>query len=212
MRNFVIGIVAGRIKEKFHRPVAVVALEGSTGKASARSVSGFDFGAAVIAARDTGMLEKGGGHAMAAGFTVAETQLPALHAFLNKRLLLRASGPRTLHADGCIALSGLTPELALMLERAAPFGQGNAAPRLVVQHAMLSHVEAVGADQSHLRVILTDDKIRFAAMAFRAANTALGKALLQARGSRVHALGQLRYKTWQGREQAEFTIEDVAAA
>src|SRR5690606_23423922 len=78
----VIGIVAGRIKERFHKPVAVIGIENGVGKGSARSVEGFDFGAAVIAARDAGLLLAGGGHAMAAGFSVEEAKIPALAGFL----------------------------------------------------------------------------------------------------------------------------------
>lgn len=212
----VIGIVAGRLKERFGKPAAVVALDGATGKASARSVTGFDFGAAVIAARDLGLLLGGGGHAMAAGFTLEAAQVPALHAFLCKRLntyVRHARGPRTLHADGCIALSGITSGLAQMLELAAPFGQGNPHPRVVAEHVTLAHMELVGKTQDHLRLHLADEgRTRLTAMAFRAGGTPLGKALLGCRGKRVHVLGQVRRKFWQGREQVEFTVEDVAAA
>src|SRR5690606_21636947 len=108
----VIGIVAGRLKERFHRPVAVIALDGGVGKASARSVSGFDFGAAVIAARDSGLLVAGGGHAMAAGFTVEENKIPALAEFLNARLAPTATAvlasQKRLTLDAMLHVGGVT--------------------------------------------------------------------------------------------------------
>lgn len=206
----VIGIVAGRIKERFHKPAAVVAFEGGIGKASARSVPGFDFGQAVIAALGHGLLKAGGGHAMAAGFTVEQPQATALHHFLLARLA--ASGLRdtpTLPLDGCLTVGGANTELAYLLERAGPYGSGNPQPRFAIRHAKVAAVSRVG--QNHVRVILTDEnKNRLPALAFRAAETPFGQALLGLAGRQVHAAGTLRLSHWQGREEASFTLEDMA--
>ncbi len=206
----VIGIVAGRLKERFGRPVAVIAMDGESGKASARSVPGFDFGAQVIAARDCGLLLAGGGHAMAAGFSVEAKHLPALQAFFCKRMPA-AMEVRATPVDAVVALSGLNVELAHLLERAAPFGQGNPAPRIAVQNVKIAAVEVV--KEQHLRLILTDEgKTRMAAMAFRSVGTPFGAGLQKLAGKKAHVLGTLKLRTWQGREEAGFTVDDAAAA
>lgn len=206
----VIGIVAGRIKERHGKPVAVVALEGGVGKASARSVGGFDFGANVIAALEAGLLVAGGGHAMAAGFTVEEDKLAALHAFLIQRCTgLRAE--RTLKLDACVALSGLNVALAHALEQAGPYGSGHPQPRLCVLGAQVAHATVVGG--KHVRLILTDEsRTRLPALAFRSVDTPFGQALLKLPGKRIHAAGTLKCSFWQGREEAAFTLEDVGMA
>ena len=208
----VIGIVAGRLKERFHRPAAVVALDGATGKASARSVAGFDFGAAVLAAVEAGLLVSGGGHAMAAGFTAEAACLPALHALLCERFArhgVAASAP--MHVDGVIALSGVTVELAQLLGKAAPFGQGNPEPRLMIHRASVAAADCVGGN--HIRLILIDEnRVRLPVMAYRAAGTAFGEALQRLCGRQVHAAGHVRARIWQGTEQAAFTLDDIALA
>jgi single-stranded-DNA-specific exonuclease len=122
----VIGIVAGRLKERYGRPACVVATADGIGKGSGRSVNGLDLGSAIIAARQAGLLINGGGHAMAAGFTVAAERVADLAAFLNERMASAAGGPVVplLEIDGAIAGAAATPELAQMVERLAPFGSG----------------------------------------------------------------------------------------
>lgn len=209
----VIGIVAGRLKERYGKPTAVIALDGGTGKASARSVPGFDFGAAVIAGVASGVLKYGGGHAMAAGFTVEEAQLPALHAFFMKRLELQGgvTPSRTLQLDGTVSLKGANAELAAMLERAGPFGAGNPTPRLMINHVTVANGELV-KDQ-HVRLIVTDESgARLTVMAFRIGATPMCKSLLGLTGKKVHLAGRLSLNYWQGRAQPRFTLDDAALA
>jgi single-stranded-DNA-specific exonuclease len=213
----VIGIVAGRLKDHFHKPTAVIALESGMGKASARSVAGIDLGAAVIAALQEGLLLKGGGHAMAAGFTVDEAQLPALRAFLNTRLRASVAGlasERPLSIDGVVSLAGLTLELARLIEQAGPFGAGNSAVRLWVPGVRVVNASIVG--DGHVRAVLIDASPaatgNLKAMAFRAANTPMGQALLGARGRTLHVAGQARINVWQDRESVDFFLDDVAWA
>jgi single-stranded-DNA-specific exonuclease len=156
------------------------------------------------------LLQKGGGHAMAAGFSVEAKHIPALQAFLGKRAN-GISETRVSLADGAVALSGLNVELAHMLERAAPFGQGNPAPRLVAQNVTVAAVDVV--KEQHLRLILTDEgKSRCAAIAFRSHGTPFGKALQKLAGKKAHVLGTLKLRYWQGEAQASFTVEDAAIA
>ncbi len=211
----VIGIVAGRIKERFHRPVAVIGVQDGVGKASARSVTGFDFGAAVIAARDAGLLVAGGGHAMAAGFTVEEDKIPSLAAFLYKRasaqreLLIRS---KRLWLDADLNLAGATEELADMLERLGPFGQGHPSIKVAIRGAINLKPETV--KDAHVRTWLKDplSSARLSAIAFRAVGGKLGEALFATRGRAIDLAGQLRINEWNGNRTVSLTIEDIASA
>lgn len=210
----VIGIVAGRLKERYHRPVAVIAIENGVGKASARSVSGFDFGAAVISARDSGLLLAGGGHAMAAGFTIEEQKIPALMEFFVKRAGAQDTNwlsARRLMLDGSISVAGATPELVANFDRMGPFGQGNPSIRLAVRNVVNLRPEPVG--ENHIKTFLIDrlSSARISAIAFRAAGTKLGDALYATRGRNVEVAGQLRLQEWNGRQSVSLMIEDIRA-
>jgi single-stranded-DNA-specific exonuclease len=207
----VIGIVAGRIKEEWQRPVAVVALENGVGKASARSVPRADFGAAIHAAHALGLIEAGGGHAMAAGFTVRAEQCAALQQFLCDRLESAVSEyalGRSIKLDAWISCVGATIELISTIESAGPYGAGNPSPRMAIRNAQL--VDCRTLKDKHLRVILADQggKGRLAAIAFNAVGTPLGQALQTRRI--LHIAGELKRNRWQGQESAQMIISDVA--
>lgn len=211
----VIGIVAGRLKERYHKPVAVIGIEDGVGKASARSVSGFDFGAAVIAARDLGLLLAGGGHAMAAGFTVEEAKLAALQAFFIQRISQQDAAwlrGRMLTLDGLISIGGATPELVRNCERLGPFGQGNPSVRIAMEEVINLRPEPVG--ENHVKTFLIDrlSNARLPAIAFRAIGTKLGDALFATRGRKVDVAGQLRLQEWNNRQNVSLMIEDVRDA
>jgi single-stranded-DNA-specific exonuclease len=209
----VIGIVAGRIKERFHKPVAVIAVHDGIGKASARSVTGIDFGAAVIAACDSGLLLGGGGHAMAAGFSVEEDKIPALAAFLSQRMQV-AEGEvklrRRLLLDGMLSISGATPELVAQLDQLGPFGQGNPSIRVVIHNVVNLKSDVVG--EHHVKTLFIDrlSNARLSGIAFRVMGTALGDALLATRGQTVDIAGQLRLQVWNGKETISLTVDDIA--
>lgn len=207
----VIGIVAGRLKERLGKPVAVVALHEGIGKASARSVAGFDFGAAVIAAREAGLLVAGGGHAMAAGFTVLEGKLPALNAFLAERWAATGAMAevRALRLDGVLSLGGATPELVSQLEKLGPFGQGNPPIRIALHEVVNLRPEVVG--EHHVKTLFIDpiSNARLSAISFRCLGTPLGDALLSTRGQKIDVAGQLRLQEWNGKPTVSFMIEDL---
>ena len=211
----VIGIVASRLKDRYNRPACVVALGEGIGKGSGRSVRGFALGPAIIAARQAGLLINGGGHAMAAGFTVAQAQVEALRDFLAERLDGNA-GPDglvpELGLDGALMPGAATPELVAQLERLAPFGAGNAEPRFAFASLVVHRAEVVG--ESHVRAILGEaaGPQRLKAVAFRCLDTDLGRALLNGRGRGFHVAGHLRADNWQGRQEVQLQIEDAAAA
>ena len=210
----VIGIVASRIGERMRRPVCVVAIDGDVAKGSGRSIAGIDLGSAVIAARQEGLLINGGGHAMAAGFTVARDRLAALEVFLGVRIAAQhvARGEevgRTLFHDGAVSVGGATTDLVERIKALAPFGSGNSEPRFVLPAVTVAKADVVG--ENHLRLFVRgQDGGRIKAMAFRAADRPLGAALLQTRGAPVHLAGRLRIDDWQGRHDVEFLIDDAA--
>ncbi|WP_306094573.1 single-stranded-DNA-specific exonuclease RecJ [Qipengyuania flava] len=211
----VIGIVAGRIKEKTGKPSLVIALDGDTGKGSGRSIAGVDLGAAIIRARDEGLLVAGGGHAMAAGLTVSADRIDALAEWLDSTLeaqVARASASREMPLDLAVAPSGLTPELVESLEAAGPYGIGWPGPRVAVGPVRLVKCDIVGTD--HVRLIAAgDDGKSFKGIAFRAAESDIGQALLHgSRGRRLWLAGRVKIDDWGSRPQAELHLEDAAWA
>ncbi len=213
----VIGIVAGRIKEKTGKPAIVIALDSETGqgKGSGRSISGVDLGAAVIAARETELLVAGGGHAMAAGLTIDSDKLDKFTDWVNERLeshVARASSEQSMQLDLSITPRGLSPELVDRLESAGPYGVGWPGPRVAVGPVRLVKADIVGTD--HVRLIAAgDDGASFKAIAFRAAESDLGQALLHgARGRRLWLAGRAKIDDWGSRPQAELHLEDAAWA
>ncbi len=211
----VVGIAAQRLVQRFARPVVVLSLDEDGGAAgSARSIAGVDIGQAVIAAHAEGLIEKGGGHPMAAGMTLRADGLSALEAFLDARLaadLARAVARQELAIDGCLALSGVRVELADVLAQAGPYGIGHPAPRFLLPAVRVVKTEEVG--NGHVRLVVTDEGGgRGLAIAFRAAGDPLGAALLSAHGERVHLVGQIKRNEWQGRVRVDIVIEDAAPA
>src|SRR6516162_7283133 len=209
----VIGIVAARLKERYERPACVVALTAGVGKGSGRSIAGVPLGPAVIAARQAGLLINGGGHTMAAGFTVAAEKLDALREFLVERLGDGLDHERLvpeLQVDAALSLAAAQAELIGHIERLAPFGAGNPEPRFVLLGVRVEHTEAVG--NGHLRCALADpfDTARLRAIAFRAVGTPLGQFLAETSGAAIHVAGRLRRDNWRGGDAVQLAIDDAA--
>jgi single-stranded-DNA-specific exonuclease len=212
----VIGIVAGRLKEKTGLPSIVIALdEAGIGKGSGRSIGGVDLGAAVLAAKDHGLLVAGGGHAMAAGLTIERDRLAAFADFLDDRLredVARAAAAQALLIDLLVAPAGLTPDLVNEMEGAGPFGNGWPAPRVALGPVRVVKADIVGT--SHVRAIVSgEDGRSLKAMAFRQVDTPLGRTLLGVdRSARFWLAGRARIDDWGARPAAELHIEDMAPA
>ena len=208
----VIGIVASRLKERTNLPSLVVALENGVGKGSGRSVPGVDLGAAVIAARQSGLLINGGGHPMAAGLTVAEDRVEALRAFLDERLSRRIAEIQyrpSLGIDGALQPGGARSDLVEVLEQVGPYGAGNPEPRFAIPEARVAAAQVVG--ENHVRCTITgSDGSRLKGIAFRALDGALGPALLRTGGLPLHLAGKLRRDAWAGGQAVQFIIEDAA--
>jgi single-stranded-DNA-specific exonuclease len=209
----VVGIVAGRIKERFNRPALVAGIADGVAKGSGRSVAGLDLGAAVIAARQAGLLMTGGGHAMAAGFSLDPARLPMLHDFLNDRLApaVLLPGAADLAIEGAVTVAGAGLDLAAHLARLAPFGPGNEEPVFALTRARVVRADRVGKDGTTVRAMLEGEGggVRLKAMLFRAADTPLVAALLSP-SAPLHIAGSLRHEVWQGRASASLCIADVA--
>jgi single-stranded-DNA-specific exonuclease len=209
----VIGIVAAKLKEATDRPSIVIALANGVGKGSGRSVAGVDLGAAVTAARQAGHLENGGGHPMAAGFTVTADKIEAFKDFLERRIAAMRPVPvrPSLGLDGTLGLGAATEDFLDLMSRAGPYGAGNPEPRFALVHARLTWAEAVG--EKHVRCMLADGAgNRLKGIAFASLGVPLGPALLKAyaQAKPWHVAGHLRADYFRGDKRLQFVIEDAA--
>ena len=212
----VIGIVAGRIKEKTGKPSIIIAIDAEgVGKGSGRSIAGVDLGAAIISAREAGLLVAGGGHAMAAGLTISADKVDALADWLDERLaadVTRASANSAMLIDALLTPRGLNPAFIEAMEGAGPYGMGWPGPRIVTGPVRVIKCDIVGKD--HVRAIVGgDDGASFKAMAFRQGETALGQMLLHGeRGRKYWLAGRAKVDDWGSTPKAELHIDDIAFA
>src|SRR2546421_1192844 len=210
----VVGLVASRLKEKFSRPAFAIALEpGGLGTGSGRSIGGVDLGRAVRQAVSTGLLIKGGGHAMAAGVTLRRDRLNAFRAYLEDALASAVEAARReneLFIDGAVSARAVTPEFAATLNRAGPFGSGNPEPVIALPSHQLVYADEAG--QAHLRLrFKSGDGAIVNGIAFRSVGQKLGNALIQNRGQPLHVAGSLSVDRLQGNERGQLRVLDVAA-
>jgi single-stranded-DNA-specific exonuclease len=212
----VVGIVAARVKERLGRPALVIGIDGTgIGKGSGRSIAGVDLGSAILAARDSGLLLAGGGHAMAAGVTIVADRIPELAAFLSERLARSVedaqSGDR-LRIDLSVTVRGFDVPMVEGLEAAGPYGQGWPQPRVAVGPVRVISASEVGSG-GHVRFVgVGDDGARLQGVGFRTGGTPLGEAFLAATGRRFWLAGRGEVNRWQGRERAELHLDDAVAA
>jgi single-stranded-DNA-specific exonuclease len=207
----VIGIVAGRLKESYDRPAMVLAVNDGMAKGSARSVPGADIGAAVSAAKQEGLVSAGGGHAMAAGFSLPAEGIAAFEAFMRDKLAPAVSdyqAGRYVSYDAVVDVAALTMDVAGQLALAEPYGMGNPAPRLVLRDVEIPYVQKM--KDVHLRLSVRSGSAQAQAVCFSCVGTETGDVL--ERGGRVHLLGQLKKNRWQGRETVQFVIQEAVTA
>jgi single-stranded-DNA-specific exonuclease len=208
-----VGIVAGRLRERWRKPVVVIGLDPAAdiGKGSGRSQPGVNLGRAVQAAFEEGLLLAGGGHAMAAGLTIRPREVPELRAFLTARLAeewSEAVQSDALEIDAALTPAGADRALLQTFDRLAPFGPGN--PEPVFAFADLRVAEAMPMKGGHVRATLVSaDGAKLRAVAWRAGESPLGAKLL-ARDSGLHAAGRLKPDDWNGRNGVQLEIEDLA--
>jgi single-stranded-DNA-specific exonuclease len=209
----VVGIVAARLKESANRPSVVIGFEGDIGKGSARSVSGVDLGAAIQRIAAEGLIQKGGGHKMAAGLTLSRAQLEPAMARLSELLDRQgaaAVGPRDLRIDGLLVPSAATVQLLEEIENAGPFGQAAPAPRFAFANAAVIG-RRIG--ESHLKLTVSDNGgPALDGIAFGAFDGPLGPALENAGHRRFHLAGKLELNHWNGRTRVQLRLDDAAPA
>lgn len=211
----VIGIVASRLKEKYNRPACVIAFDDNgMGKASGRSAGSIDLGAAIIAAKQSDILVAGGGHKMAAGFTVARDRFAELQQFVNAHVAAQLDGVPAqpeLRVDHVLSVSALTLEMAEKIASLGPYGAGHAEPRFVLSAVKIIKPTVVG--EKHVSCFIQDTAggSSVKAIAFRVIDTELGQALLNSGGAPVHLAGHVTINHWQGRQSVNFQIVDAAS-
>lgn len=211
----VIGIVAGRLKDQYSKPTFVISLDDQgVGKGSARSVSGLDIGSLIQAAKQEGILEAGGGHAMAGGLTIQENQLKHFETFCKMRIQKRIDKEGldltpSIKIDARLANGGATIELLEHFEKLSPYGQGNPNPRFLFEELSIVKADIVG--ENHVRCIFTDfsKSGQLSGISFRSVGTPLGDLLLNARGKWLSAVGTLKLDEWNGRKRVQFMLEDI---
>lgn len=211
----VVGIVAARVKEAARQPAVVIGVNDGVGKGSARSVIGVDIGRAIQRLAAEGLIQKGGGHAMAAGLTVAEDAIPAamarLDAIIAQQLAGGASQSDALRVSGLMETPAATVELFDLMDRAGPFGAAAPAPRFAFADQIIDSVSTMG--DGHLRM-----RFRAAggpaleAVAWGAMASPLGPALIGAKGRRFHLAGKLELSNWGGRQRIRLRLDDAASA
>lgn len=211
----IVGLLAARLKEKFKRPAFAIAFDASgRGAGSGRSIPGFDIGKMVRSAVEQGLLIKGGGHAMAAGLTVARENLGAVRAHFEA--IADSTVPdlvanNLLKIDGALAASGATLALVDQLELAGPYGSGHSQPVFAIPAHRVVDARLIGT--AHVKVTLQAmDGTRVDAIAFRAGDTPLGQLLLSSRGASLHVAGCLSADHWQGSRRLQLRILDAAKA
>ena len=210
----VVGIVAGRLKERFAKPAFVAGFEGGMGRGSARSIPGIDVGGIIRAAAEAGVIEYGGGHAMAAGFSLTAPQLEGFRRFIEEQF--SGAGPalaaaNDLYLDAVSSPAGANVALVQEIAQAGPFGAGNPEPLLGLADVRVAFADVVGKAHVKLRLAGGDGTL-LDAIAFRAVGTPLGEGLLASRGKTIHAAGRLRQDDWNGRIRVQLEVEDAAPA
>lgn len=211
----VVGIVAGRLKEMLDKPVAVISIDGEHCKASCRSINGVDFGSAVVKAKEEGILLTGGGHKMAAGFTLLKENLPALKAFLHNRFteeLSSITNRNHRYFDAYLSTSSVNLDFAKQIEKTGPFGPSNHEPKFILKNVSILKVNIFGENNISCVIGCNESKnlnLSVRATAFRAKDNKLGEALINKNFNSINLVGYIRINRWKGRETAEFSIEDA---
>jgi single-stranded-DNA-specific exonuclease len=212
----IIGIVAGRLKDRFRKPSIVIGIDmdatPSVAKGSGRSISGVDLGGALSAAKAEGLLLSGGGHEMAGGLTMDPDKIDGFRQFMISRLAAdveTALENDSTKLDFVLSLSAVSEDLMQVLETVGPYGAGNAQPVFAFSDVSVSFAKRTKGD--HVRFTLTDGEGgSISGICFRAGESGLDEALLIAGSKRFHALGQLRPNVWQGRTRIDFHLQDLA--
>tara|TARA_Y100000590_G_scaffold470497_1_gene665730 strand:- start:1599 stop:3341 length:1743 start_codon:yes stop_codon:yes gene_type:complete len=206
----IIGIVASRIKDKYNKPTVLISLNNNKGKGSARSVVGFDIGSQIIKAVHSGILEKGGGHKMAGGFSIIEKNIPLFRDLLIKNYEKNyINTSSNLYLDSIIAPSALNESFFQEINCLAPFGSGNSEPKFVIEDIKVISSNVIA--NNHIKSILIGkDGSTFNGFAWNAKNTPLEALLNKKNKKKMNIAGKMRLNEWRGEKKVEFMIEDIS--
>ena len=209
----VIGIVASRIKDKFNKPVIIISIgDNGIGKASARSIVGFDMGSVIISAVQENILIKGGGHKMAGGFTIKTENVEKFKKFILKKfekLSINNTNFKPLYLDSVIAPTALNVQVYNKVNTLAPFGSGNPEPKFVIEN-MKSVNNKIIKDKHIKSVLVGLDGSTIKSIAFNCVENEIGAYLLKKDKKLFNIAGKLSLNEWQGQSNVEFIIDDIS--
>ena len=207
----VIGIVAGKLKERYHLPAFVMSVEDNDVKGSARSVDGVDLGALIIAAKEKGVITGGGGHTMAAGFSLLPTQINEFKKFAGEyisRHLDEHQAVPQLYIDCRLSVGAVNLNFAENISLLEPFGTGNPEPQIMLSDVVISRPQVVGS--GHVKCFLSSSSGGYLpAIAFRCTDNEIGQALLANYGEVYDVVGNVKIDEWQGQKKVQFVINDI---
>ena len=208
----VIGIVASKIKDKYNKPTIIISLDGSSGKGSARSIVGFDIGSQIIKAVQMNILKKGGGHKMAAGFSINEKNIPLFRDLLIKsfeKIFNNFSAEKNLYLDSLIAPSALNEDFYNEINLLAPFGSGNKEPTFMIENLKVLSTDIIS--NMHIKTLLLGmDGSTIKAYAWNAKGSVLENFLYKSKNKKINIAGNIRLNEWQGKKEVQFNIQDIS--
>ena len=208
----IIGIVAARLKDKFNKPVIIISIEGEIGKASARSIVGFDIGSVIIAATQDKILLKGGGHKMAGGFSINIKNIEKFKEFVFRRfrnINEDLTSEKPLYLDSTISPAAVNLDFYNKVNNLAPFGSGNPEPKFIIENLKTVNSKIVG--EKHIKSILIGmDGSSIKTIAFNAVENDLGAYLLKNNNKIFNIAGKLSLNEWKGQSNVEFIIDDIS--
>ena len=208
----VIGIIAARIKDKYNKPTIVISVENGIGRASARSVLGFDIGQIILNAIEKNILKKGGGHKMAGGFTIEENKIYEFKEYINNKFLkvLKSIDKNDiLFFDSKISASALNEDFYSEVNTLSPFGSGNPEPRFVIENLELLKSSIVG--EKHIKsIFVASDGSVVKSVTFNAVKSNLESYLLSKKRKKINIVGKISLNEWKGEKNVEFIIDDIS--
>ena len=208
----IIGIIASRIKDKFNKPTIIISLNDNVGKASARSISGFDIGSIILAAVQDNILLKGGGHKMAGGFSIEESKIEIFKNFIIKRFekkMNNLSNINNLYLDAIISTSALNLEFFEKVDTLSPFGSGNPEPKFLLEN--LKVVKSFIVGEKHIKsILMSNDGLSIKTISFNSIDSDLGQFLLVNKTNSFNIAGKLSLNEWKGEKNVEFIIDDIS--
>jgi single-stranded-DNA-specific exonuclease len=208
----IIGIVAARLKDKFNKPVIIISINGETGKASARSIVGFDIGSVIIAATQDKILLKGGGHKMAGGFSIDIKKIEKFKEFVFKKFRNvneDITSERPMYLDSIISSTAINLDFYNKVNNLAPFGSGNPEPRFIIEDLKIVNGKIVG--EKHIKsVLIGKEGSPIKTIAFNAVESDLGAYLLKKNNKIFNIAGKLSLNEWRGQSNVEFIIDDIS--